>query len=62
MKNTSFSSISRLDIQNFAYVTPVNGLVETPVELKYTDGRVEKLTVAARNDNKGGAWTIDGGI
>lgn len=36
--------------------------VFVPVELKYKDGRVKKLTVAARNDNKGGAWTIDGGI
>lgn len=36
--------------------------VFVPVELKYKNGKVEKLTVAARNDNKGGAWTIDGGI
>ena len=36
--------------------------VFVPVELKYKDGKVKKLTVAARNDNKGGAWTIDGGL
>lgn len=62
MKNTSFSTISRFYIQNFAYVTSVNGLVKKTVKMKYTDGRVKELTVAARNDNKGGAWTIDGGI
>lgn len=36
--------------------------VYVPVTLIMKDGSRKKLTVAARNDNDGGAWTIDGGI